>query len=305
MKKPVLVIMAAGMGSRYGGLKQIDPIGPNGEIIMDYSIYDAKKAGFDKVVFIIKKEIENDFKNSIGKRIEKEIKVEYVFQDINNVPSGFTVPEGRIKPWGTGHAIMSLKGIVNEPFAVINADDYYGSEAFSLLYDFLSNNDYRGGKYNYCMTCFILEKTLTENGHVARGVCVLNKEGYLEAINERTKIEKHGDKTQYTEDGENWVTIPEGSIVSMNCWGFQNNIIDELNKRFPAFLTQSKDNILKAEYFLPFVVDELIKENKTDVKVLKTTEKWYGVTYKEDKELVVNAVKKMIKDGKYPERLWS
>lgn len=304
MSKPVLIIMAAGMGSRYGGLKQIDPIGPNGEIIMDYSIFDAKEAGFEKVVFVIKKELEKDFKESIGNRISKYIETEYVFQDINNLPAGFSVPEGRVKPWGTGHAVLSLKGVVDEPFAVINADDYYGKEAFSLLYKFLSSNTESPDKYRYCMVGFILENTLTENGHVARGVCEIDDDGYLVSINERTRIEKHGSITQYTDDGENWTTIPEGSIVSMNCWGFQNNMLDELDLRFPEFLKVNADNILKTEYFLPFVVDELIKENKTQVKVLNTNEKWYGVTYKDDKEKVIKAIRKMINEGKYSERLW-
>lgn len=304
MQKPTLVIMAAGMGSRYGGLKQIEPIGPNGEIIMDYSIFDAVNAGFEKVVFIIKDEIEGIFKEKIGKKIEKQIKTEYAYQRIDNLPMGFSVPKGRVKPWGTGHAVLSCKGIVNEPFAVINADDYYGKESFKLLYDFLitPQND---NKNEYCMAGYIIENTLTENGYVARGVCKDDENGYLVDIVERTHIESINGETKFTDDGENWTTIPENSIVSMNCWGFTPNMIDELEKRFSKFLENSKDNILKAEYFLPFVVDELIKEEKMDVKVLKTSDKWYGVTYKQDKEKVVNAIRQMLNQGKYPERLWN
>lgn len=304
MIKPTLVIMSAGMGSRFGGLKQIEPIGPNGEIIIDYSIYDAINAGFEKVVFIIKKEIEKDFKESVGNRIAKQIKTEYVFQSIDNLPDGFTVPEGRVKPWGTGHAILSCKGIVNEPFVVINADDYYGKESFKLLYDFLVNSQKDDNKNNFCMAGFIIENTLTENGYVSRGVCKVDENGNLNEIVERTHIEIVDNKTKYTEDGQNYITIEEGSTVSMNCWGFTPYIIDELDKRFPKFLNDNKENIMKAEFFLPFVVDELIKEDKVNVKVLKTPDKWFGVTYKEDKEKVVNAIKKMIEDKKYPEKLW-
>ncbi len=305
MRKPALVIMAAGMGSRYGGLKQIDPVGPNGELIIDYSIYDAINAGFEKIVFIIKEEIDKDFKEIIGNRIEKKIKVEYAYQRIDNLPNGFLVPNGRVKPWGTGHAVLSCKGIINEPFAVINADDYYGKEAFGLLFEFLTKPRNNTGKYNFCMAGYNIENTLTDNGHVARGVCKVNNDGYLTDIVERTRIEKRENEIQFTEDGENWVSIPNSSIVSMNCWGFTQQIIEELNDRFVNFLESNKDNILKTEYFLPFVVDELIKGNKANVKVLKTNDKWYGVTYKEDKENVVNAICQMIKDKKYPEGLWN
>ena len=305
MKDITLVIMAAGMGSRYGGLKQIDPIGPNGEIIIDYSIYDAVNAGFNKIVFIIKKEIEKDFKEVIGDKISKKVKVEYVYQDINDLPQGYSAPKDRVKPWGTGHAVLSCKGIVTEPFAVINADDYYGAEAFKLLYNelskFVNNNDH----YNFCMVGYNVANTLTENGHVARGVCELTEDSQLANIVERTRIEKKTDKIMFTEDGESWTEIAQNSTVSMNCWGFTSHMIDELQSRFCKFLDDSKDNISKAEYFLPFVVDELIKENKASVKVLKTDEKWYGVTYKDDKEKVVSAIANMIKDGKYPERLWN
>ncbi|MDF2985685.1 MAG: dTDP-glucose pyrophosphorylase [Eubacterium sp.] len=302
--KTTLVIMAAGMGSRYGGLKQIDPVGPNGEIIMEYSIYDAIKAGFGKVVFIIKKEIEETFREVIGKKAEGLIDVEYVYQTIENVPSGFTVPEGRVKPWGTGHAVLSAKSAVNTPFAVINADDFYGANTYRLLNHFLSNNADSKDKYNYCMVGFILENTLTENGHVARGVCNVDNAGNLIDIHERTKIMKLGQETKYTEDDQNWIIIPEGNIVSMNTWGFNPSFFNELEERFPVFLENNKNNILKAEFFLPTVVDDLIKAGKSDVKVLSTSDKWYGVTYQEDKPVVKKSIGDMVAAGKYPERLW-
>lgn len=305
MKKPVLVIMAAGMGSRYGGLKQIDPIDPQGHIIMDFSLYDAKKAGFEEAIFIIKKENEKDFRECIGDRISKIMKVSYVFQDLNNLPEGYQVPEGRIKPWGTGHAVLSCLGTLDAPFAVINADDYYGSHAFKMIYDFLTSHQ-DDEKYHYTMVGYVLENTLTENGHVARGVCVTDKDGYLIGINERTRIEKRPEGAAYTEDdGQTWVQIPEGSTVSMNMWGFSASLLDELNKRFDTFLKNAlKTNPMKGEYFLPSVVGELLAEEKADVQVLKSMDRWYGVTYKEDKPVVVEAIRKMKEEGKYPERLW-
>ena len=285
MKKPVLVVMAAGMGSRYGGLKQIDPVDKQGHIIMDFSIYDAVKAGFEKVVFIIKRENEADFKAAIGDRMSKVIEVEYVFQDLHNLPEGYEVPEGRVKPWGTGHAILSCLGTVDAPFAVINADDYYGSHAFQMIYDYLTSHE-DDEKYRYTMVGYVLENTLTENGHVARGVCVTDENGYLQEINERTHIEKRGDETAYAEDdGATWTVIPEGSIVSMNMWGFSQSILKELKDRFAKFLDENLEgNPMKCEYFLPFVVDELLGEDKATVQVLKSLDKWYGVTYKEDKQ---------------------
>lgn len=303
MQKPALVIMAAGMGSRYGGLKQIDPVGPNGEIIIDYSIYDALQAGFEKIVFIIKKEIEDDFKEVIGNRTAKEVQVEYAYQRLDNLPEGFTVPEGRTKPWGTGHAVLSCKGIIKEPFAVINADDYYGREAFELLYRELTAEK-QNDCYSFCMVGYRLENTITENGHVARGVCKVDSNGFLTDIVERTKIEKRNNSIEFTEDGGSWTSLPADSIVSMNCWGFSSELIGELERRFAGFLAENSCNLLKAEYFLPFVVDELIKEEKANVKVLQTGEKWYGVTYREDKETVIHAIVQMIEAGKYPERLW-
>lgn len=306
MKQPVLVVMAAGMGSRYGGLKQIDPIDEYGNIIMDFSIYDAIQAGFRKVVFIIKKENEESFRAAIGDRIAKQIETAYVFQDLSNIPEGFEVPQDRVKPWGTGHAVLSCIGTVDGPFAVINADDYYGSKAFKLAYDFLANAREDDKQYQYMMVGYQLEKTLTENGHVARGVCVTDEESHLVKINERTRIEKRGDETAYTEDdGKTWTVIPQGSTVSMNMWGFTESILEELHARFRAFLEENLEkNPLKCEYFLPFVVDELLTEGRATVKVLKTDDRWYGVTYKEDKPQVVAAIRALKDQGLYPQKLW-
>ena len=292
-------------GSRYGGLKQIDPVDKQGHIIMDFSIYDAVNAGFEKVVFIIKKENEADFKAAIGDRLSKVIDVEYVFQDLNNLPEGYGVPEGRVKPWGTGHAILSCIGTVDAPFAVINADDYYGSHAFQMIYDYLTTHE-DDEKYRYTMVGYVLENTLTENGHVARGVCVTDENSYLQKINERTHIEKRGAETAYTEDeGKTWTVIPEGSVVSMNMWGFSESILKELKDRFAKFLDENLEaNPLKCEYFLPFVVDELLGEGKATVEVLKSLDKWYGVTYKEDKPVVVAALQALKDSGLYPEKLW-
>ena len=305
MKDLTLVILAAGMGSRYGGLKQIDKFGKNGEAIIDFSIYDAVKAGFKKVIFIIKKEIEEDFKTVIGNRMAKYIDVEYVYQALDNLPEGFDVPEGRVKPWGTGHAILSCINNIDGPFAVINADDYYGSHAFSMVYDWLKDAK-DDDKYRYMMVGYILANTLTENGHVARGICQVTSDGKLEKIDERTHIEKRGEGATYTEDdGKTWVELSATSTVSMNMWGFTDSILKELKNRFQKFLEKDAvNNPLKAEYFLPSVVQELLEENKTTVQVLKSEDKWYGVTYKEDKEDVVNAIKKLKANGVYPEILW-
>jgi dTDP-glucose pyrophosphorylase len=305
MDKPVLVIMAAGIGSRYGGLKQIDPIDDQNHLIIDFSIYDAIKAGFEKVIFIIKREIEADFKERIGDRIEKYIQVEYVYQDPDDLPAGFKRPEGRVKPWGTGHAVLSCLGKINGPFAVINADDYYGQSAFKLIYERLANT-HDDEKYRYCMVGYVIENTLTDHGHVARGVCSVGSDGYLITIKERTRIEKLNDGPAYTEDGgKTWTTIPEGSIVSMNMWGFTKSILDELNNKFAEFLKETLiKNPLKGEYFLPDVVGALLNEGKATVRVLKSLDKWYGVTYKEDKEVVVSAIARFKENGIYPEKLW-
>jgi dTDP-glucose pyrophosphorylase len=300
MTEPVLVVMAAGMGSRYGGLKQMEPVGKNGELIIDFSLYDAKCAGFNKVIFIIKKELEADFKRIIGDRVSENMQVMYAFQDINDLPEGYTVPEARVKPWGTGHAVLSARHLIDAPFAVINADDYYGKNAFKLIYDYL-HTTHDDTKYRYAMVGYILENTLTENGHVARGVCTASGDGYLQTIHERTHIEKRDGAAMYTEDGKNWVTIPEGSTVSMNLWGFTLSFLKELEAHFPAFLQKTlAENPVKGEYFLPTVVDNLLKEDKATVKVLKSTDRWYGVTYRGDKPVVVEALTKMQDEGLYP-----
>ncbi len=306
MKKTTLVVMAAGMGSRYGGLKQIDPVGPCGEIILDYSVYDAVKAGFDKVIFVIKHEIEEDFKKITDGRYDGKIEVGYAFQDMADLPEGFTVPEGRAKPWGTGQAVLACRDMIDTPFAVINADDFYGEETFKLIHEELVKDRADGGKYDFCMVGFRVENTLTENGSVARGVCQTNEEGYLTDIAERTKISTRDGVIVYTEDeGETYTEIPIGTTVSMNCWGFTGEMMGELWARFTPFLEKGmKENPLKCEYFLPFVVDELLKEEKAQVKVLETKEKWYGVTYKEDRQPVVEAIGKKISDGEYPQKLW-
>lgn len=304
-KKPVLVIMAAGMGSRYGGLKQIDPVDKEGHIIMDFSIYDAKRAGFEKVIFIIKRENETNFRESIGDRMAKIMEVDYAFQELTNLPQGYHVPEGRVKPFGTAHAILSCIDKIDGPFAVINADDYYGPHAFQAIYEYLSTHE-DDEQYRYTMVGYILENTLTENGHVARGVCVTDEAHHLIGIHERTRIERRGDGAAYTEDeGENWIAIPRGSVVSMNMWGFTRSILTEIQERFPDFLEENlRKNPLKCEYFLPSVVGELLAEGKATVEVLKSEDRWYGITYKEDKPVVVAAIQRMKNEGRYPERLW-
>lgn len=302
-KSATLVIMAAGMGSRFGGLKQITPIGPGGEIILDYSVYDAARAGFDKVIFVIKHEIEEDFKKVIGNKYDDKIKVEFAYQCIDDIPEGYCVPEGRVKPWGTGHAILSCKNLVDGPFAVINADDFYGAETFKVMYEELTKEKEESDVYDFSMVAFRIENTITENGHVARGVCKEEK-GYLSQINERSKIMRHEGVIAYTEDDETWAEIPEGTPVSMNLWGFTEELMAELEKRFVLFFEKNKTDLSKCEFFIPFVVDELIKEGKARVKVLETTEKWYGVTYKEDAATVAAALKEKAKEGIYPLPLW-
>jgi len=311
MKEPVLVIMAAGMGSRYGGLKQIDPISDKGEIILDFSMYDAMMAGFKKIIFVIKHEIEEDFKKLIEGRADKYLDIEYAFQQLDDLPEGYKVPEGRVKPWGTCHAVLACRDIIDGPFAVINADDYYGPGAFNVIYEFLENAveeeaKRENGKYNYCMVGYNLENTLTENGSVARGVCAATEDGFLAEIHERTKIMWQGEKIVYTEDdGQTFVEVPKGTPVSMNFWGFTESFMKELKAGLPAFLDKAiAENPEKGEYLLPFMVDELIKGGKATVKMLKSGDRWYGVTYKEDKEGVVNALQALKDKGLYPEKLW-
>ena len=281
MNKPVLVIMAAGMGSRYGGLKQIDPVDEEGHIIMDFSMFDAKRAGFEKVIFIIKRENEADFRAAVGDRMAKYMDVSYAYQEIGNIPDGYQVPEGRVKPWGTAHAVLSCINQIDGPFAVINADDYYGQEAFRLIYDYLASHE-DDDKYRYTMVGYELGNTVTDNGHVARGVCDMNEDGELKAIHERTRIEKRDNGIAYTEDdGKTWVNVPADTTVSMNMWGFTRSILEEVEAGFPAFLDEGlKVNPMKCEYFLPAVVSDLLGEGKATVAVLKSADKWYGVTYK-------------------------
>ena len=290
MKKDItLVVMAAGMGSRFGGLKQIEPIGPGGEVLLDFSVYDAVKAGFTKVVFVIKHAIEKDFKEMVGKRIANRVKVEYVFQELDKLPEGYTCPAEREKPWGTAHAILCCKDVVKEPFAVVNADDYYGPSAFKQMANFLTEDN-----LDYAMVGFRLANTLTENGHVSRGVCEIEN-GVLKTIVERTKIMD----CKFTEDdGATWTALPEDTVVSMNLWGFRTDIFDYIETGFKAFLDE-KINTPKSEYYLPLIVAELIEKGKKDVKVLVAEDKWYGVTYKEDKQVVVDAITKKMEDGLY------
>ncbi len=288
-KDITLVVMAAGMGSRFGGLKQIEPIGPNNEVILDFSAYDAIKAGFTKIVFVIKHEIEADFKKYVGDRISKKVKVEYAFQEVANLPDGFTCPADRVKPWGTAQAVLACKDIVKEPFAVINADDFYGRSAFQKIADFL-----REDSNDYAMVGFRLVNTLTENGHVSRGVCEIEN-GVLTSVTERTKIMD----CKFTEDdGETWVPLSPDSVVSMNLWGFRPDLFGYIEEGFKAFL-QEKINVPKSEYYLPSVVSSLIENGEKQVRVLVAEDKWYGVTYKEDKEMVVTAICDMMNNGLY------
>lgn len=303
MSVTTLVIMAAGMGSRYGGIKQLEPVGPSGEIIMDYSIYDAIEAGFNKVVFIIRKDLEKDFKEIIGDPIKKHIQVEYVFQEIDALPSGFKNQVGRTKPWGTGQAVLCCKDVVKEPFAVINADDYYGKEAFRIIYNFLNleaeNTDL------YCMAGFVLGNTLSENGTVTRGICKADNNQWLVDIIETSGIIKDGDKAKAKDNDGKDISLNLDSIVSMNMWGFKPSLFGELDKGFEDFLSSISPEDIKKEYLLPDVVGDLVHSGKTKVKVLKTTDKWFGVTYQEDKASVVDSIQDLVEKGVYPKKLFS
>ena len=284
-QKPVLVVMAAGMGSRYGGLKQVDPVGPNSALIIDYSIYDARRAGFETVVFVIKKELEETFRTSIGDRLSKVMKVRYVYQELTDLPEGYAVPQGLVKPLGTCHAVLAARKVVDGPFAVINSDDYYGPEAFREVYQYLCDHPDQEGCYSFAMVGYLLGNTVTEHTH----------------------IEKDGDNARYTEDdGQTWGTLPGDAIVSMNLWGFSRSFLTEAEARFPAFLDKTlKENPEKGEYYLPSVVSALIEEGKAKVKVLRSHDRWYGVTYREDKPTVVAAIARMTEEGLYPADLWS
>ena len=304
-EKPTLIIMAAGMGSRYGGLKQVDRITDTEEIILDFSLYDDMMAGFERVVFVIKEEHRELFRELVDERAGRYMQVEYAYQKLDDIPEGFEIPEGREKPWGTGHAVLACRHLINGPFAVINADDYYGAGGFSDIYEYLTGNR-DGEKYSYCMVGYKLENTVTENGHVARGVCDIDENGYLKQVTERTKIMRKEQGISYTEDdGRTWVKLPDDTVVSMNFWGFSHSMMEELEKGMPEFLdTALKNNPIKGEYYLPAAADRLIREGKATVKVLTSHDKWYGVTYKQDREDVKNALESMKDKGFYPEKLW-
>ncbi len=302
--EPVLVIMAAGMGSRYGGLKQMDPLGPGGEVIIDYSLYDARRAGFKKVICIIKHEIEEGFKEIMDRGAAKYLDIDYAFQDINDIPEGFSVPEDRKKPWGTGHAILAARDLIDSPFAVINADDYYGPEAFKLVYDYLSRAEDKEA-YDFCMVGYRVENTITENGTVARGICVADESGCLKKIDERLNVGRGEDGLIRWTDGEAGEVIPEGTLVSMNFFGFTPAIIKELRERFPAALEKIlAENPVKGEFYIPIVTSDLVREGKATVKVLDSGDRWYGVTYREDRPKVTQAMRDKVARGEYPARLW-
>lgn len=306
MNKPVLVVMAAGMGSRYGGNKQIDPIDDQGHLIIDYSIHDANKAGFETVIFVIKEEMLDNFKSIIGDRIADKINVLYAFQNINDLPAGYTVPADRVKPWGTAHAAASARKLIDGPFAVINADDYYGPEAYKVIYKYLNDHPDTEEYYEYAMVGYRLDKTVTENGSVARGICEVDKDDFLIEVTERTKIVKGDVCPRFTEDdGATWTDVPGDTRVSMNLWGFRKSYLNEVWDRFPKFLDKTLvENPLKGEYYLPSVVSELLGEKKARVKVLASDDQWYGVTYKEDKPQVVAAIAAMRKNGMYSDMQW-
>ncbi|MDE7243234.1 MAG: nucleotidyltransferase [Oscillospiraceae bacterium] len=306
MEKPVLVVLAAGMGSRYGGLKQMDAVGEHGQSIIDYSIYDARRAGFETVVFVIKKEMEAGFRQAVGDRISRGVQVRYAFQSLDDLPAGFAVPDGRVKPWGTTHAVLAARNAVNGPFAVINADDYYGPEAFRMIYDYLSSHPDTQEAYQYAMVGYRLGNTVTEHGSVARGVCEVDGGGFLRDIVERTCIEKDGADARFSVDGgASWQPLSGGTPVSMNFWGFQHSFLEEAEQAFPRFLERIlSENPEKGEFYLPSLVSELLERKKAQVKVLTCGEKWFGVTYREDKPSVVNALREKTASGQYPENLW-
>lgn len=305
MSDPVLVIMAAGMGSRYGGLKQIDPVGVNGEKIIDFSLFDARRAGFKKALFIIKEELLGDFQEAVFQKASQYMDIQWVFQKLEDVPEGVTIPEGRVKPWGTGHATLTAARVLGDaPYAVINADDFYGREAFEKIYQFLKNAK-DGECLDFAMVGYYLKNTVTENGYVSRGVCQ-TKNGKLQSITERTRIEQREDGIAYTEDdGKTWTPLSPDAVVSMNLWGFTPGFTAALEKDFRRFFREDvPKNPEKAEFFLPFVVNDLLAQGKAQVTVLSSGDKWYGVTYKEDKATVVNAIRSMTEQGIYPTPLW-
>ena len=300
MDKPVLVVLAAGMGSRYGGMKQLDPVGPSGQLIIDYSIFDARRAGFEKVIFIIRQEFEADFRKAIGDRLSRLMEVEYAYQSLDDLPAPYTAPEGRTKPFGTGQAVLSARNLIHRPFAVINSDDYYGPEAFRVMYEYLSTHA-DTQQYQYCMVGYQVKNTVTENGSVSRGVCVVGSDGMLESVTERTKIVQDKDGVIRYADGDGWVDLPGDTLVSMGIWGLTASFMQEAQDRFSGFLAESlpKDP-MKCEYFLPTIISDLIGEGKAQVRMLHSTDKWYGVTYREDKPGVMAALARLTEEGLYP-----
>ena len=300
--KPTLVVMAAGVGSRYGGLKQIEPIGPSGEIIIDYSVFDAKRAGFGKVVFIIRKDIEQDFKTVIGSHLEGHIQIEYAFQELDKLPPGFATPPDRTKPWGTGHAILCSRELVHEPFAVINADDFYGRSAYATIHDYLVN--LKPSDTTYTMVGYAIRNTLSPHGSVTRGLCQTNAEGMLESVVERFKVERTQDGARFQDETGTWHNLTGDEIASMNLFGFTPAIFDQLASAFPDFLKTAQGN-LKAEFLLPALVDSFIKAEQCRLKVLTTQEQWFGVTYKDDKPEVQSNIRRLVDAGVYPKKLWS
>jgi dTDP-glucose pyrophosphorylase len=305
MFKPTLVVLAAGIGSRYGGLKQIDPIGPHGEIILDYSIYDALAAGFGQVVFVISSAIEGSFRDRVGRTIEQQCETAYVVQRLEDLPQGFRAPPGRQKPWGTAHAAWACRDTVRSPFAVINADDFYGRSAYRALSCHLEQAQEPKTIPDYCMVGYRLENTLTEHGHVARGLCTVDKAGYLVEIHERTRIEKFGEKARYADSAGNWVEIPMRSDVSMNCWGLTPSLFAEMDTLFPQFLRKNAQVLQTAEFYLPQVIGQLVQEGRARVKVLPSSDRWFGVTYRQDMAWVREEVRDLIRQGVYPETLWA
>lgn len=306
MKNTALVIMAAGIGSRFGGgIKQLEPVGPNGEIIMDYSIHDAMEAGFNKVIFIIRRDLEKDFKEIIGHRIEKLLPVEYAYQELEDLPAGYEVTPGRTKPWGTGQAVLSVKGMVDGPFLVINADDYYGREGFRRIHDYMAEHmDSQSEIYDICMGGFVLSNTLSDNGTVTRGVCQVDEEGYLTNVTETYNIQMKEDGLHATDESGAPVTISPSQPVSMNMWGLPASFVHELEKGFPVFLDNLKEGDIKSEYLLPKIIDNLVQNKKARVTVLDTPDKWFGVTYREDKQAVADAIRGLIQSGIYKEKLF-
>ena len=306
MKNTALVIMAAGIGSRFGGgIKQLEPVGPNGEIIMDYSIHDAMEAGFNKVIFIIRRDLEKDFKEIIGHRIETLLPVEDAYQELEDLPAGYDVTPGRTKPWGTGQAVLSVKGMVDGPFLVINADDYYGQEGFRRIHDYMAEHmDSQSEIYDICMGGFVLSNTLSDNGTVTRGVCQVDENGYLTNVTETYNIQMKEDGLHATDESGAPVTISPSQPVSMNMWGLPASFVQELEKGFPVFLDNLKEGDIKSEYLLPKIIDNLVQNKKARVTVLDTPDKWFGVTYREDKQAVADAIRGLIQSGVYKEKLF-